>query len=224
MILPILMLLLCLIGGVAVLFYLRSGSRNKHSSVPTHELTAQQFINVKDIHGYYLYTLDGWVLCFLKITPISIDLLSSNEKNQLIQMLTAELSTIQSPFKFLAVSRPVDISSLISQLTSLLQTHDSKQKELLKQEIAEMNTLAVSGEVVERQFYMTVWHKLEPDGEREALQQIKKLAQHLEDCHVQSKVLKQQEIVRLCNLIHNPGYTHLEDTNIQANMPFLREV
>ncbi|MNW66934.1 hypothetical protein D3C74_454540 [compost metagenome] len=87
-----------------------------------------------------------------------------------------------------------------------------------------MNTLAVSGEVVERQFYMTVWHKLEPDGEREALQQIKKLAQHLEDCHVQSQVLKQQEIVRLCNLIHNPGYTHLEDTNIQATMPFLREV
>ncbi|WP_141499735.1 hypothetical protein [Paenibacillus luteus] len=224
MLLPIIVLFLCLIGGGAVLFYLRTGSRIKHVSPPAHELTAQHFINVKDVRGHYLYTLDGWVLCFLKITPISIDLLSSNEKKQLINMLTTELSTVQSPFKFLAVSRPVDISPLISQLTGLLQTDDPKQKELLKQEIAEMHTLAVSGEVVERQFYMTVWQRLEPDGERDALQQIKKLAQHLDDCHVHSHVLKQQEIVRLCNLIHNPGYTHLEDSEYSASIPFWNEV
>lgn len=223
MLLPIMMLLLCLIGGGAVFFYLKLSARKSKDTGNTRQQTAQEFINVKDIREHYLYTLDGLVLCFLKITPISIDLLSKSEKQQFINMLTAELSTIHFPFKFIAVSRPVDISPLLSQLTSLLSTSDPKQKELLKQEILEMNTFALSGEVVERQFYMTVWNKLEQDGERETLNQIKRLAQHFEDCQVQTQILKQQEIVRLCNLIHNPGYTHLETADYRSAIPCLVE-
>ncbi|GIP20870.1 MULTISPECIES: hypothetical protein [Paenibacillaceae] len=223
MLLPIIMLLLCLVGGGAVFFYLNMSNRKKKATSDTKQQTAHEFINVKDIRGHYLYTLDGLVLCFLKVFPVSIDLLSKSEKQHFINMLTAELSTVQYPFKFIAVSRPVDISPVISQLTSLLNTDDPKQKELLKHEILEMNTFALSGEVVERQFYLSVWNRLEPDGERESLQRIKSLAQHFEDCQVQTQILKQQDIVRLCNLVHNPGYTHLETTDQDAVIPFLTE-
>ncbi|MGV2794918.1 hypothetical protein GNF78_17090, partial [Clostridium perfringens] len=122
MLLPIIMLLLCLVGGGAVFFYLNMSNRKKKATSDTKQQTAHEFINVKDIRGHYLYTLDGLVLCFLKVFPVSIDLLSKSEKQHFINMLTAELSTVQYPFKFIAVSRPVDISPVISQLTSLLNT------------------------------------------------------------------------------------------------------
>ena len=36
-------------------------------------------------------------------------------------------------------------------------------------------------------------------------------------------VLTEKEIVRLLNLINNPSYTHLEDTEYSASVPTLKE-
>ena len=66
--------------------------------------TAQEFINVRDVKDKYLYTKDGLVLTFLRVHGVSIDLYSKSEKHSLIRQLTAELSDIQYPFKFMAVS------------------------------------------------------------------------------------------------------------------------
>ncbi|NWL87841.1 hypothetical protein DMN77_09530 [Paenibacillus sp. 79R4] len=221
MLLPILILLLCLIGGGAVLFFLRTSKRRSQATSDAARQTAQQFVNVQDIQGHFLYTLDGWVLSYLRIFPISLDLLSLSEKRMLIRKLTAELSSIRFPFKFLAVSRPVDISPLITDLSSLLPSADSAQKELLRQELMEMNSLALSGEVVERQFYLSLWQRQGQGGERELLDKAKRLVQHFEDAGVQAQLLKQQEIVRLCNLVNTPAYSHLDQADPEEAIPFL---
>lgn len=75
-------------------------------------LTAQQFINVKDIKDKILYSKDNHIFCYIKIHPVSIDLLSDNEKMNLCKNLAAELSGERKPYKFFAISRPVDISAL----------------------------------------------------------------------------------------------------------------
>lgn len=183
--------------------------------------TAQQFVNVQDIQGQFLYTVDGWMLTYLRIFPISLDLLSLTEKRQLIRKLTAELSSIRFPFKFLAVSRPVDISPLITDLSSLLPTADAVQKELLRQELLEMNHFAISGEVVERQFYISLWQRQEPSSERDLLDKSKRLVQHFEDASVQAQILKQHDIVRLCNLVNNPAYSHLDRIETNEALPLL---
>lgn len=221
MLLPIVMLSLCVIGGVAVLIFTRI--QNKHSKATENlsEKSANEFINVRDIQDNLLYTLDGLALCFLKITPISIDLYSKNEKQNLMRMLTAEMSSIQHEFQFLAVSRPVDIGPLLMELTSLLVTDDPKQKELLKQEIAEMNAYAISGEIVERQFYITLWDHVDDDMQRELLNRAKQLSQAFIDCGMECSLLSQQEIVRLCNLVNNPAYTHLEDNDTAPTIPII---
>ncbi|MFB5678066.1 hypothetical protein ACE3NQ_22290 [Paenibacillus terreus] len=221
MLLPILMLLLCLLGGGAAFFFLRHGKRRSKEAADLTAQTAQQFVNVRDIQGHFLYTMDGWMLCYLRIFPISLDLLSLTEKRLLIRKLTAELSSIGFPFKFLAVSRPVDISPLINDLSSLLSVADATQKELLRQEVLEMNTLALSGEVVERQFYLAIWQRQDAGGERDLLEKAKRLAQHFEDAQVQAHLLKQQEIVRLCNLVNNPAYTHLDLDEPESIIPSL---
>lgn len=100
MLLPIIILLLCLVGGGAVLFYLKTSKPQRKEQADLAAQTAQQFVNVHDIRGNFLYTQDGYLLCYLRIYPISLDLLSPSEKRLLINKLTAELSSVRFPFKF----------------------------------------------------------------------------------------------------------------------------
>ena len=222
MIFPIIMIIVCTaLGGGAFLFIRLTDKRKNQAAAAEDQKTANEFVNVKDIKGKYLYTRDQLVLCYLKISPISIDLFSKSEKQQLVKQLTANMSGIQHPFKFLAVSRPVDITPLISELSAALATSDPKQKELLKQEILEMTTFALSGEVVERQFYIVLWEKADEGAEKEVLVKVKDFAGNLGDCGIGCEILEQQDIVRLCNLINNPAYMHLEDTDFTPSIPIL---
>lgn len=221
MLLPIIMLSLCAVGGAAVFIFLKVQKSRSRATENLAEKAANEFINVRDIQGNLLYTLDGMALCFLKINPISIDLYSKNEKLTLMRMLTAEMSSIQHEFQFLAVSRPVDISPLLMELTALLSTGDPKQKELLKHEIAEMNTYAISGEIVERQFYIILWERADEDVQRELISRAKQFSQNFTDCGVECSLLPQREIVRLCNLVNNPAYSHLEDSDTEPTIPII---
>ena len=75
MLLPIIMIVVCvLLGGGTLLFLKFSEKRKKAKGRDKEELaqmTANEFVNVKDIRGSFLYTRDGMVLAYLKIFPIS---------------------------------------------------------------------------------------------------------------------------------------------------------
>ena len=122
-----------LIGGGILLLFLKTSKRSPQLDEAGAAMqTAQQFINVKDIRDKYLYTRDGMVFIYVRIHAISIDLYSKSEKNVLIKTLTAELSDIQYPFKFMALSRPVDISPLITEMSEMLKEAEDKRKRLRK--------------------------------------------------------------------------------------------
>jgi len=229
LIFPMVMIVVCLLMGGGVFVYTKLSVKKKASSRKVADsmalTSANEFVNVKDIRGKFLYTRDGLALCYLKILPISIDLFSKNEKRQMVRQLTANMSSVQYPFQLIAVSRPVDISPLLSELsTTLTESGDMKQKELLKQEILEMSSYALSGEVVERQFYIVLWEKVNDSAERDLLQRLKYLSGYFNDVGIQTEILEQQDIVRLCNLINNPSYVHLENTDVDAAIPILESV
>jgi hypothetical protein len=220
------MICVCILLGGGVLFYTKFAAKKKaeakSSAADPAVRSANEFVNVKDIRGKFLYTRDGLALAYLKILPISIDLFSKNEKKQIIRQLTANMSSVQYPFQLLAVSRPVDISPILSELSDTLTgTADMKQKELLKQEIVEMSGFALSGEVVERQFFIKIWDKAHDGVERDLLQKLKYLEGYFSDVNIRTEILEQQDIVRLCNLINNPAYVHLEDTDFTPTIPVL---
>jgi len=220
LIFPIIMLAVTLVGGGLLLLMLKHGRpRNRGGGESLALQTAQEFINVRDIQDKCLYTTDGLLLVFVRIHSISIDLYSRVEKHSLIRQLTAELSDIQYPFKFLAVSRPVDISPVITDMQSMLREAEDKRKELLRQEIMQMSGFALSGEIVERQFYVSLWDKAEEGAEKELLKRAALFSEKFSGCGVPCDVLGEKEIVRLLNLVHNPSYTHLEDTEFSATIP-----
>ncbi|MFQ9979640.1 hypothetical protein [Clostridium cadaveris] len=219
-IIPIVMLLLCLICGGLTLLFLKKNSKGTKVTENKEQKTANEFVNVKDIKERYLYTRDGYIIMYIKINPISIDLLSEREKKLLCKTLTAELSSEQKPYKFLAVSRPVDISPLINEYTGIISnSSDQKQKDLLRNEMLVMSNYALSGEVVERQFYIMLWERYEEDIEREISKRCYEFKSKLESGNIQCEILKQQDIVRLCNLVNNPAYTNIEDSEFEATIP-----
>jgi hypothetical protein len=123
----------------------------------------------------------------------------------------------------IAASRPVDISPVIVNLQNILsETDNSYQRELLRLEIAEMSGHAVSGEIVERQFYYYIWEKNEGiDSEQNLLQNGKLLCECFTDCGISAEILDAQSIIRLNNLINNPEYIHLEDAESSISIPFI---
>lgn len=221
---PIIMLAITLSSsGVFLLVMKHKKPQNRGSEENMAICTAQEFINVRDVKDRYLYTKDGMVLIFLRVHSISIDLYSKSEKHSLIRQLTAELSDIRYPFKFMAVSRPVDISPLIVDMQSMLKDAGDKQKELLRQEILQMSGYALSGEIVERQFYISLWENYEDGVEKDLFKRAVLLAEKFSGSGVGCDVLTEKEIIRLLNLVNNPSYTHLEDTEYNASVPTLKE-
>ena len=222
---PIIMLAVTLIGGGILLLFLKTSKKPPQTDAGSTAMqTAQQFINVKDIRDKYLYTRGGMVFIYLRIHAISIDLYSKSEKNVLIKTLTAELSDIQYQFKFMALSRPVDISPLITEMSEMLKEAEDKRKELLRQEILQMGGFALSGEIVERQFYIALWEKQEEGIERDLLKRASLLCEKFATGGVTCNILTEKEIVRLINLVNNPSYTHLEDAETAASIPVLKGV
>lgn len=220
-IIPIIVIVITILGGTAAILFLKI-KKNNGQAVNREQQTANDIVNVKDIKDKYLYTRDNLIMMYVKINPISIDLLSEREKKLLTKQLTAELSGEQKPFKFIAVSRPVDISPLINEYTQLLaETSNQKQKDLLRNEMMVMSNYALSGEVVERQFYIMIWDRYEENGEREISKRCYELVSKFESSGISCEILVQRDIVRLCNLINNPAYTYVEDGSFDATIPFI---
>jgi len=60
-----------------------------------------------------------------------------------------------------------------------------------------MSNYAVSGEVIERQFYVMLWDKYQVNIERDLLKEAHDFANKFANANISCEILKEQEIVRL---------------------------
>lgn len=189
-------------------------------------LTANEFVNVKDVRGPVLYSKDGLIFAYLKITPISLELLSPREQFKKIRSFAAEFSSERKPFKFFSISRPVDISGLSAWLGTLLRETDNPiRKELILDEMREISAFAVTGEIIERQFFLIIWEHAgnAVDGEKELLRRANDLENKFSSCEMIAELCGQETVIRLLNLFANPNYAHLEDSSVSPTIPFIKE-
>jgi len=226
MILPIITLVLSL-GGLLFAFILQKKTQKGKKKITDDERkvqeqkTAQDFVNVRDIRDIYLYTNDNYVITYIKVQPFSFDLLTENEKKQITKDLTYELSQMNIPFKFIAVSRPIDISSIVEQYNELmLESTDQVQKQLLRSSIMKLNELAMSGDAVQREFYYMLWtDNIEDIYEQKKI--TKEFLEHFENAGFKGEILHANEIIKLCNLVSNPAYATTEDLETVSSTPFI---
>lgn len=208
----LIVIILCLISGIGFFVFKKSRFSNKQVNDMD---TAQTFINVMDIKDQFLYTLDGCVMTYIGITPISTELLSEREKAHLEISITAEFRNLSKPFKFIAVSRPVDISGLLEEYKSILSKSDDQvQKILLRKEIYVMSDYALSGEVLQRKFYIMLCENYKEGIEEELIKRTKDFAKRFETNNIRCSILEKAEIMTLVNLVNNPRYESLEESEV----------
>lgn len=184
--------------------------------------TAQDFVNIIDVRDKFAYSKDGFVYLYLKTAPIDVSLMSLREQKALAKQLTAELSSDHEKLKLICASRPIDITPLMNQYNELyINSNDNIQRTLLKEEMMQMNDYAMSGDIVERQFYWHLWHKREDGAESALNKRAYEIIAKFSSNQVKCDILTEQEIYRLYNLFNNPSSINLEDSQFDATVPLI---
>ena len=191
------------------------GSKKKEENSCNNEL------NIKDIRNNFLYTNDNKVVSYIKIYSINVNLYSRKEKENLINRLSAELSSETKPFKFFTIARPIEITEQIDYLLKLQElTNNKVQKQLIKQQISELMQLAMMGDRVERQTYMIVWQENGEYAEKELLKRSMDIQNKFNSCSINTKLLNEEEIIQLANSFTN---AIKENSNYIDNIPVISE-
>ena len=216
--------LLCC-GGF--LFWFKRGEKktNLDAAIDEREraalATAQEFVNAKDISERNLYTLDGNIFAFIKVEGLCLELYSRQELKLLCKQLTVALARIRYPYKQIAVSRPVNISAILQEIMEMYSQADGGRRQLLLMEHTELTDMIMSGATLERQHYIAIWNSNKREDERQLIARAEELAKIYKDNGIPAEVIYTQDIVRLCNLVNNPAYVHIECADIQDRLPVI---
>lgn len=185
--------------------------------------SCNQEINILDIKNNAIYTRDDYIIMALKLNSINIQLFSKRELNQKVKEITSELASDLKELKFLSISRPVDVTDLVEKLRENLSKSDiQKQKNLLKQNIRETLRLTITGEVVERQNFITIFEKNNDMAEKELLKRAMDLVNKFGNCGIKVDILNEQELIQLCNSTLNINFAFREDKEFEEKVPYLQ--
>ena len=81
--------------------------------------------------------------------------------------------------------------------------------------------MVVSGETTERVYYIAIWDSIQKADERSITTAAHDIAKKLSECGIGAELIDRSGIVRLCNLVNNPAYVHIESTNIDEAIALL---
>lgn len=219
---PLVSVAICFLVFLAM-YFMQKRNRTAEEKMKQRSVeTAQELVNVKEIDDMFLYTKDNYIISYIKVQPISAELMTDEELHDLAVNLTEGFSSERRAFKFLAISKPVDIAPLISEYSDLLSnSQDQIQKKLLRSEIRVITDFSLSGEVVEREFYYMLWAKCRDGAEKELKKSAIELAKNINDAGIGAWILKKQSIIKLCNLVNNPALSSIETIETDVTIPFI---
>jgi len=185
-------------------------------------LTANDFVNVKDIDGSIVHSKDNKLFAYIKINPLSLELLSEEEQKLRGRQFTAEFSAISRRYKFFFLSRPVDVSFMLDNYSRIeAEANNPIRKKLLRNKKMEVNQFAISGEVLEHNFFLVLWMQNRKDAQKELLKLAVEVIGRFKACRMEVSLCNENEIIKMFNLFANPNYAHLEDADINEYIPFV---
>lgn len=192
------------------------------TSVSNAVLTANQITDVRDIKNNVLYTKSNYVIKYLRLYPINIDLLSESEKESLCNTLTASFKSMEDPFTIISIPRTVDMEDYINYLTSNYddEIENPERKSLLNIMIKEASEKVMSGNNFEHQFYIKAWEKEHGGEETKKLKErIEEISNNYNMVQNPTKVVEDIEIIKLCNLYGNSNTAVMENYNDYDSIP-----
>jgi len=184
-------------------------------------ISLNEFLNIKDIprEKRYLYTLDGEVLLFIKVYPINIDLLSIEELENKMDLMSIEFANEQNPYKILVIPRAVDISEYIHEQEILKnKCEDDISKKIIEDRIKFTTNLVADKDIIENEFYIMIWEKASDNSESELNKRASNWINKLKNCDLNSKILEEKEIILLVKSFTIPEFARTEGTDYGDNI------
>ena len=183
-------------------------SKNK----PT--ISANRFLNIKDIQGNFLYTLDGKVLAYLKIYPKNCKLMSKEEQKSHAQILTRNFASELKPFKLYFTNRPVNLQRNQDYQAELMD----KEKNALKFSLQgkrsrSFGNLSVRGKALESEIYLMVWGDNTEYIEQDLIKRLNELKMKFTNSGYKTEILEERLIIQLVNSYTNPDVAYIENQN-----------
>ena len=177
-------------------------------------ITANRFLNIKDIQGNFLYTIDGKVLAYLKIYPKNCKLMSKEEQKSHAQILTRNFASELKPFKLYFTNRPVNLQRNQDYQAELMD----KEKNALKFSLQgkrsrSFGNLSVRGKALESEIYLIVWGDNTEYIEQDLIKRLNELKMKFTNSGYKTEVLEERLIIQLVNSYTNPDVAYIENQN-----------
>ena len=154
-------------------------------------ISANRFLNIKDIQGNFLYTTDGKVLAYLKIYPKNCKLMSKEEQKNHSNILTRNFASELKPFKEK------------NALKFSLQGKRSRS----------FGNLSVRGKALESEIYLIIWGENTEYVEQELLKRLNDLKMKFTNSGYRTEILEERLIIQLVNSYTNPDVAYIENQN-----------
>lgn len=74
------------------------------------QITANDFVDVKDIKGMFLYTKSNKIFSYLRIYPFNLDLLTTEDRRNLTNRLAAAFDGDRKNFMYCTLPRELDLT------------------------------------------------------------------------------------------------------------------
>lgn len=185
--------------------------------------STQDWIPVQDIKNNLVYMKTGSIVAAVHITPVNLNLLSFEEKKRRINRLEVVFNGIDYPFQFFSIGRPVDLDEYIAGLEwKRKQTEDEVKKTLISLYAKQAAVKAMSGEALERHFYMLIDAKLgkKPQmDEQLLLEKAKQLSSNLTGAELISHVCNDQDLRTMNFIFSNPAHAAFERAPEESYIP-----
>ena len=175
-------------------------------------ITANRFLNIKDIQGNFLYTIDGKVLAYLKIYPKNCKLMSKEEQKNHAQILTRNFASELKPFKLYFTNRPVNLHRNQDYQAELMDKEKNAMKFTLQgKRSRSFGNLSVRGKALESEIYLIVWGENTEYIEQELMKRLNDLKMKFTNSGYRTEILEERLIIQLVNSYTNPDVAYIEN-------------
>lgn len=194
------------------------------------KMTANEFTNVKDISGKFLYSKDDHLFGYLRIYPFNLDLLSRAEKEVLTSNLSASFDGDRRDFVYQTFPREIDLDDYKTFLKEEYRSElkDIGRRKILGSMIKEAIQLSTSGENFEHQHFVKVWTSIGNnlnDAKHELLTRLEEFKTRYEAVGMRVDILDEDGIIKLCNMYGNgrqASFDLVDENTIYAAIPQIR--
>ena len=176
------------------------------------QLTANKFLNIRDIQGNFLYTIDGKVLAYLKIYPKNCKLMSKQEQLNHAEVLTRNFSGELKPFKLYFTNRPVNLQKNQDYQAALMDKEKNTFKfNLQAKRSRSFGNLSVRGKALESEIYLIIWGDNTEYIEQELIKRLNDLKMKFSNSGYKTEILEEKLIIQLVNSYTNPDIAYIEN-------------